>query len=471
MSRYPCGSGQAGAALLAVLAILLAVTASSVAFIWFMNQQQTRAGTRYRVAAALLLAEAGVHRALAILESETPEGAPGRDWRPDGHTETVASGPMPGRYRVSITSDQDGALLVTSEGCVGDTVRRLRARVYLASPALLSALYGASVVQFERAPAAAFLLPYGAGIGDRPWVHIAAGEEVWFAQSKVSLNNPALPLDLAPGPVDPPESTGWAPAPPSPEPLRVLLSSQGALTLGEAHMRVDVQQLRMAGLNLDERVRRTERLPVFPSADRVFYRDLASRNAVNVEINRAAGKFTGDGDLERKSDSLYDQAQFARVLTYLASAEDAPSLRGGIYVTGMVTVPARSRIRIEEGALVAESTVQVNPDAELQIVHSTHTRTLPGIITLGNGAVIVGPRARLRVHGLVLTSRVFDAAAGALIEVVGALLSNDPVVSFRSDAARVVIRYDPAVLGTPGLLVPPGRHVIAWVARWEEVSR
>ncbi len=458
-------------ALLAVLAILLAVTASSVTFIWFMNQQQTRAGTRYRAAAALLLAEAGVHRALAILESETHEGAPGRDWRPEGHTETVAAGPMPRRYRVSIVADQDGALLVTGEGQVGDTVRRLRARVYPASPALLSALYGATVVQFERAPAAVFLLPYGAGIGDRPWVHIAAGEEVWFAQSKVSLNDPALPLDLASGPVDPPERSGGESASPSRESVRVLLSEQAALTLGEARQRVDVQQLTMAGLNLDERVRRAERLPAFPSVDRAFYRDLASRNTANAEVNRAAGKFTGDGDLERKSDGSYDQAQFARVLAYLASTEDAPTLRGVVYVTGMVTVPARSRIRIEEGALVAESTVQVNPDAELQIVHSTHTRTLPGIITMGNGAVIVGPRARLRVHGLVLTSRVFDAAAGAQVEVVGALVSNDPAVSFRNDAAKVVIRYDPAVLGTPGLRVPPGEPVIAWVARWEEVSR
>jgi hypothetical protein len=47
------------------------------------------------------------------------------------------------------------------------------------------------------------------------------------------------------------------------------------------------------------------------------------------------------------------------------------------------------------------------------------------------------------------------------------MLSNDPGISFRN-LGVVVIRYDPAVLGTPGLDVADGAPVVAWVAAWQE---
>lgn len=88
---------------------------------------------------------------------------------------------------------------------------------------------------------------------------------------------------------------------------------------------------------------------------------------------------------------------------------------------------------------------------------------------LGHGALVVAPRSRLLAHGLVYANRVFDAAAGARVEIVGAMVGNDPQMGYRNDAASVVIRYDPAVLGTPGLSVPAAAPVVAWVAGWEEL--
>lgn len=356
---------HAGQALLIVLAILLAVTASSASFIWFMNQQQTRAGQRYRALAALRVAEAGVQRALEILESEAPDGTPGREWRPVAYGESMTVGALTGAYTVRVADEDGGALVITSEGRVGDVVRRLRARAVLASPALLSALFVASTAQFERSPAATFLLPYGAGIGDRPWFHVAAGQEIWFAHLHVSLNDPALPYETAPGPVD---AIGGVPpsgARPGPEPLRVLLADGAALTLGPDRLRIDATQLRLAGIRLDGDIRRVRRLPATPEVDRDYYRALAAANAANAEINRSAGRRAGDADLERKRDSLYDRHQMARVIAFLAaefaSEGRTQPLRGVIYVRGPATIPSGIQVRIADGALIAESTVQVDP--------------------------------------------------------------------------------------------------------------
>jgi len=56
----------------------------------------------------------------------------------------------------------------------------------------------------------------------------------------------------------------------------------------------------------------------------------------------------------------------------------------------------------------------------------------------------------------------------AQVHIVGSVIGADPVISVNNLAATVVIRYDPAVLGTPGLRVPADAPVVAWVAGWEE---
>ncbi|MDQ7841246.1 MAG: hypothetical protein RDU83_09500 [bacterium] len=462
--------GEAGMALLVVLVILVAVSGTSASFIWFMNQQQTRAGTRMRAAAAVAVAEAGVHRALSILESVAPDGrTPGRAWRPAAYTETLQVGPLEGRFTVSLADGPGGAILITSAGEVAGTTRRLRARVYLASPALLAGLHGASVVRFEQPPAAAVILPYGAGIGDRPWIHVAAGRSIWFITTDVSINNPDLSFDAAPGPVDAPEGAGSATRLPRPGPVRLLLARGADLTLGQERQTVDVLQLRVMGVYIDGVVLRAEALPALPAVDRTYYRSQAEANTRNAGLNEAAGRYVGDGSLERKRDSLYSEREFEYLQGYIKTGLAPSRMAGMIYVTGGVSLLEGERLHIADGALVAESTVHISQGAVLEVTHSSPTRTLPGIIVLGNGALVVTQDARLRVHGLVYANRLIDIGQGASVDVVGAVLGNDNDLAFRNTAATVVIRYDPAVLGTPGLLVADGDPVVAWVAAWEEL--
>ncbi len=458
-------AGEAGVALLVVLVLLLAITGASGAFIWFMNQQQTRAGNRLRATAAVALAEAGVHKALAILESVAPDGqTPGRSWRPSAYTEPLKAGPFDGRFTVSLTDGPGNAILITSSGEVAGVQRRVRARVHLASPALLAALHGDGVVRFEKPPAMAFLLPYGAGIGDRPWIQVAAGKEIWFTTPAVSINNRNASTVVAPGPVDAPDS-----APPRPDPVRLLTSRTGVVTLGADHTQVDIQQLRNAGVHVEGVVLRTETFPRPSDVDRAYFRRQASTNTTNTGLNEAAGKHSGDAELAKKQDSLYSHAQFDKLQAYLRVGLAPPLFRGVVYVEGGVVLRDRERLEVVEGALVTDSTVHISQDAVLQVTHSAQTRTLPGILVLDNGGITVTQGARLRAHGLVYTSRLFDVGPGAHVDVVGAVLSADTELSFRNFAATVVIRYDPAVLGTPGLRLPPDARTVAWVAAWEEL--
>ncbi|MGH2373477.1 MAG: hypothetical protein ACRDIC_08385 [bacterium] len=461
--------GEAGVTLLVVLVLLLAVTAASGAFIWFMNQQQTRAGGRLRAAAAVAVAEAGVHRALAILESVAPDGqSPGRSWRPSAHTERLNVGPFDGRFTISLADGPGDAILVTSSGEVAGVQRRVRARVHLASSALLAALHGDGVVRFEKPPAMAFLLPYGAGIGDRPWIQVAAGKEIWFTTTAVSINNRNASTVVAPGPVDAPDA-----ASPRPDPVRLLTSRAGVVTLGADHTQVDIQQLRNAGVHVEGVVLRTGAFPQPPEVDRAYFQRQASANTANAALNEAAGRHHGDSELVKKQDSSYSRTQFDKLQAYLRVGLTPPLFRGVVYVGGGVVLRDGERMDVVEGALVTDSTVHMSQGAVLQVTHSASTRTLPGIIVLDNGGITVTQGARLRAHGLVYTSRLFDVGPGAHVDVVGAVLSADPDLSFRNFAATVVIRYDPAVLGTPGLrtAVPSGAPPaeVAWVAAWEEL--
>ncbi|MGQ0570220.1 MAG: hypothetical protein ACT4P5_11980 [Armatimonadota bacterium] len=460
---------EAGMALLAVLVILLVITGSSASFIWFMNQQQTRAGARFRATAALAVAEAGVHRALSILESVAPDGrSPGRMWRPAAYSEVQRTGPLVGRVTLSIVDDPDGAVVVTSVGEVGGFRRRLRVRVMLTSPGLLAGLYGASFIRLEEPPAATFILPYGGGIGDRPWVHLAAGREIWFGTADVSINDPSAAIEVGPGPVDAPNGASSATRLPRPGPVRIALARGAELTLDRDRQRVDLEQLRASGVYVDGVVLGTEALPQLPDVDRSYYQALAEANRGNAGLNQAAGEYLGDGDLARKQDSLYSTREFEQVKAYVMAGLGPAGLRGAIYIRGGVLLGGQ-RLQITDGALITEGTVHLSQGAVLEVTHSAATRTLPGLIVLGGGALIVNQGARLRAHGLVYAGSVIDIGDGAHVDVVGSIVGQDAGLSFRNHASTVVIRYDPAVMGTRGLRVSEDDPVVAWVVAWDEL--
>ena len=210
----------------------------------------------------------------------------------------------------------------------GGVTRRLRAQVYLASPALLAALHGASVVHLERPPAALVILPYGTGIGDRPWIHIAAGRGIQFASTDVSLNNPALPFEPSPGPAYAPGNARNSLAVPRPEAVRLWLNRDAELTLGRDRLRVDVHQLQAAGVYVQGAVLRAEAFAELLEVDRTYYQRLASRNTANAGLNETAGKYLGDADLAGKRDSFYTWREFERLTTYLSGEGLSGPLRG-----------------------------------------------------------------------------------------------------------------------------------------------
>jgi hypothetical protein len=222
------------------------------------------------------------------------------------------------------------------------------------------------------------------------------------------------------------------------------------------------------GVHLDGAVVRVDTLPSLAEIDPESYRAMAARNEENAGLNAAAGRYAGDDSLARKRDSLYSRTDFETVQNYVQTRTDRPPLRGVIFVQHGVTLAGGNSLRIVDGALVSDGGVHVGLSASLEIVHSRPTRTLPGLVTLDTGTLVVSQAARLRVHGLVYVNRTISIGKGAHVDIVGALLGNDPTLSVRNHAATVVIRYDPAVLGTPGLRAPSG-PVVAWVAAWEEL--
>jgi hypothetical protein len=275
-----------------------------------------------------------------------------------------------------------------------------------------------------------------------------------------------MPVEPASGPAYVRANSALGPA--RSGPVRVLLAHGAELTVGRLRVRVDAEQLRAVGLFVDGAVARTERLPPLPEVDRAYFRALAAMNTANAALNEAAGKAAGNGDLAEKRDSLYTGTEFEQVQAYLGAMSAPPALRGVVYLRGALLVSSREHLRVVDGALVAEGAVYLNPRSTLEITHSPATRTLPGLIALDNSTMIVSETARLRVHGLVYATKALAIDDGARVDVVGAVLTGDPDLSFRNASGEVVIRYDPAVMGTPGLTLPPGARVVAWVASWQD---
>jgi type II secretory pathway pseudopilin PulG len=459
---------QAGMALLAVLVVLVVIAGSSAAFIWSMNGQQRRAGIRLREAAARSAAEAGVYRALAILETTAPDGSAGRSWRTSGHTEALRGGALERRFSVSVADGPGGTITITSAGGAGGIERRLRARVHLAGPALLSALYGSGIIHLARPPAAFLVVPYGLGIRDRSWVHVAAARGVEFATPDVSINEPRRAFAVDPGPLDAPGGAGNTAAAAAPGPLRFLLGRGASLMIGPDRQPVNVQQLRAYGVPVEGAIIDQDQLPPLPVVDAAYFRALASANTLNDDLNRSAGRYAGDDALSRKSGSVYAHVEFEQLAAYLRSGH-AAVLRGVVYLEGGLSLTDGQSLRVVDGSIVAESTVFLGRGATLEVIHTPAARALPGLLVLGDGGLVVTQDAHLRVHGLVYVSRTADIGVGARVDVVGAILANDPEISFRSYGGTVVVRYDPAVLGTPGLDAVEGAPVVAWVATWEEM--
>jgi hypothetical protein len=153
----------------------------------------------------------------------------------------------------------------------------------------------------------------------------------------------------------------------------------------------------------------------------------------------------------------------------MQTMREPPRMHGIVYVEGGVALLDSMTLRIADGALLTEGTVRVGQGSVLEITHTPESRSLPGLVALERGAIVVNQNARLRVHGLVYASRVFEVTEGSFVDVVGAVLGRDEGLSVRNHASTLLVRYDPAVMGTPGLVVSAADPVVAWISSWEEL--
>lgn len=149
--------------------------------------------------------------------------------------------------------------------------------------------------------------------------------------------------------------------------------------------------------------------------------------------------------------------------TRIAVIEFGGGLPNRIRLVDLRTQPPTPRTILQASA---DTTIDVLDWARNNV---DSARSLPGLIARNDGGIFVGAEARLRVHGLVYADWLFEVARGAQVDIVGSVLGDDRTLSFWNAGASVVIRYDPAVLGTPGLSVPTNSPAVAWVADWQEL--
>jgi hypothetical protein len=454
---------QRGAVLPGVLVFFLMSSGLALLFVSFMDHQQRGAGARYNAALALGAAEAGIYRMLAALESDL--AGIGGGLFGQVLSGKVEGGGRSGEYVVSVSRDRDGGFVLESRGQAGETVRRLRVRVRVAPPALLAALATPGTVKIDGYPAALVIAPYHPRSGELPWVHVMVGRGVWFASTQVTLNTRVPGVELAPGPVG---TQGTAPTELSAPGVRILLVGTAELTVGTEHSVANVTGLRTFGVPLENVVVRPGNFPRL-YVDRHYFKQLAAMNSANAALNRAAAGYVNDAPLYEKHDSVYSGAQFLHLISYAASRGVPLRLHGVIYVEGTVVLPVDARIVLEEGALVTESTLHLGPGAQLSVMHEQRTRTLPALLVLEQGQLTLAPGARLAAHGLVYVNQGIALAANAVLDVVGSVYVNHSGLAFVPTGAFAAIRYDPAILGTPGLLTVPGEPRVAWVVAWEEI--
>jgi hypothetical protein len=459
------------------LGVMLVAGMISVIFTAYVVTSQQLAAHRYQVLAGRYMAEAGVERALWALQRGPDNWSSLR-----GLAETLEAGSLRGSFTIDAVVDRGGGLYdITSTAEVRGTRRAVRATAKLSPPVLQFALFGSRLLRFEG-ESRTYVVPDSAPSACVAEARLSSNGEIWLVNEGVAINDfdgTVLPLregDLSDYALLGNGSSGSVPPQALSERQRVegigqiIVPDGAALTFGSTHYHLedpfDIPRLavRVGAAIIDEG--RPEDLP---DVDRAALRSLATRNAANAELNETVGRQMGRLGLRLKRDSVYVREEFELIIAYLAYAP-AQSLTGQVYVRGPVVIPDGASVRIRDGSLVTEGSLTLQPGSRLEVRHSPRSRLLPGVVTIGEASpLVVQQDAVLIVDGLVYAERIFDAGEGAVVDIVGALIGGDPLLSFRNHSASVVIRYDPVVLGTLGIRPPSGVWAVARIIGWAEV--
>ncbi|HEY3246799.1 MAG TPA: hypothetical protein VGK88_00730 [bacterium] len=436
-----------------VLGLLVIAAVISVAFVALVVTRQQLVGYRYRVLAARYAAEAGIER--AIWELRGPD-------RVLGLRVPLGNG-SGGRFAVESVDDQGGGFLrIVSRGEFRGLTRKVQATVKLSPGVLRYALFGDRLLRFEGSESRTYVVPASSARGCASGGLFGSNREVWIATPGVAINDFAgtlLPLRDGDQSDRVLTATG-----------QLVLPAGAVLTFGGDHRPVDdPAELSLEDIKLGAAIVVGGPPEEPPSIDRAVLQSLAEANTANAELNEAVGRRMGRPDLRLKRNSVYEREDFDLIVRYLTLAP-GEVLTGPIFVRSSAVVPDGASIRIVDGFLATEGSLTIKTGGRLEVRHSLRSRLLPGVVTIGATApLVVQQHGTLVVDGLVYAGRIFDAGEGAVIDIVGSLMAADPLLSFRNHSATVVVRYDPAVLGTIGIRPPPGVGAVVRIVAWTEV--
>lgn len=425
---------QRGQALLMVLIIMLIIQTIVWVFLSRVSTEQRLAGGSVRGLGAFYLAEAGVQKALRMLED-------GADWSLP-HEEVLGAG----TFTVEAVESLPGGLIgVVIRGDVGGARRRLRVVSRLGPQALAYGVFAQGIAAFGG-QSRTYVVPFRIGNGRRTG-DLAAGVEVRFDNPRTALNAfRGSRLLLREGEVvdtalldetTASDSTRGA--------LDVVLAGRAQLVSGVAHKTVGLEDLKRQIPGLAIRRVRTRSPLAAPAVDLKAYKALAEANTANAALNGAAGLVAGESDLRGKKHSAYSVEEFEAILDYLR-LRPRQALHGLIFVDSDVLLEEGDRLTIADGALVVEGDLDVEEHARLEVRHSQGSRALPGIVAWGEGSIQIEDNAVVIVDGLILAEWDVRVRAG-ILDVIGAVAARNLSVT----DGTVVVRYDSGVLATVGL--------------------
>ncbi|MGQ0571577.1 MAG: pilus assembly PilX family protein [Armatimonadota bacterium] len=426
---------QDGQALLMVVVVMLILQMFAGVFLARVSFEQRLAGGSTRSLAALYLAEAGLQKALWVLEEGKDLTLPYQEALGVGTFAIEALEHLPG-----------GLISVVVRGDAANVRRRLRVLARAGPPALAYGVYGQHSLRFDGR-ARTYLLPFRAGGGDcRCAGNLAASGEVRFESPHVLLNTfHGSRLPLRDGTIDDYALLGSsAVVDPAQGLVDLVLAGGARLTSGIAHKPIELEELRRYVGELG--IRRLKVRPALqgPSFEVDQYRALAEANTANTLLNRAAAEAGGAAGLRVKPHSRYIAEEFETVLDYLKGGPRR-ALQGVVFVEGDVDLVEGDKLIIADGALVVEGDIVIGPGARLEVHHGPTARTLPGVVAWGKAAIDIEEEAVAVVDGLVLTDGDVVVFAG-ILDVIGAVTARN----FVTKNGTVVVRYDAAVLATPG---------------------
>lgn len=460
-----------GLSLATVLILLLMVSTVAGAFVWRTNANQRQIGRAQQATAALYLAEAGAEKALWLIARGGVAPSPGSgEGSVEGYEEATGSG----RFVIEKLAQQpDDVIELITMGEANGEVRRLRVTVRLVPKALGFGLFAGNVAALVR-QARLYVVPVLKAKGKlERFGDIGVARHLWVEEG-VTLNRlDGQEVTLRDGRVRDYALFGLASAIGADTYERerlpdLVATGEAQLTYGrDADPLYALSDLGFKYGGVKVRALRTESASM-PAVDLDVYRAWARENHGNQALNKAVGERRRDRALSEKRDSQYTQEQFEQILSHLdlenrtRRGGDELGLTGIVFVEGAVKISGM--LRIEDGAMVVKGSVWVADQARLEIRHSPAITTMPGLVAFhDSGKIRLSQDAVVIVDGIVLAQtglEVFNAS----LDVAGAILTGQ---GFLNDGGTVVVRYQPAVLGTAGLT--RGGDVLVRPLSWHEV--